>query len=198
MNPLTPFVRSTAVAIAVSAFVATAAYAQLIPASSADSGRRAVIAIDQASINNNIQNATNIGNNANAYADYASHQANNAQNSANTAQNGVNNLNNTVYGSGGMKGTWATTPGVDVETNQGGVKGKTSAISSNASNPGETGALGGCLWGMGDNNLKIGSSSATVKCPSGSGWASTATWQPGQDKSPSGTGGGGGSGGGSS
>ena len=54
------------------------ALAQRIPASSQDSGRRAIVAIDQASIINNINNAQNtanyavgVGSNAQGTADYA-------------------------------------------------------------------------------------------------------------------------------
>lgn len=54
------------------------AFGQQIPASSADSGRRAVIAVNQGTIYNNINNAQNSANNAWNYA-------NNAQNTANAA-----------------------------------------------------------------------------------------------------------------
>lgn len=63
------------------------AFAQNLPANSADSGRRAVVAIDQATINNNINNAVNIGNNATNIANYANSRVDGAWNYANTAYN---------------------------------------------------------------------------------------------------------------
>ena len=63
-----------------------AAVAQLIPASSADSGRRAVIAVNQGTIYNNINNAQNSANNAWNYANVANNAAGNAQAGADGAR----------------------------------------------------------------------------------------------------------------
>jgi hypothetical protein len=63
--------------------LACGSFAQRVPASSSDSGRRAVVAIDQNSINNSINNAYNT-------ASYAVAVGNNAQNSANNAQGTAN------------------------------------------------------------------------------------------------------------
>lgn len=71
-----------------------AAVAQLIPASSADSGRRAVIAVNQGTIYNNINNAQNSANNAWNYANGAQNTANVAYNAANNAQYTANVANN--------------------------------------------------------------------------------------------------------
>lgn len=73
--------RSVAVSL-LAVTLAGTALAQRIPASSSDSGRRAVVAIDQASINNNINNAQNtanwagnVGSAAQRTADYATQLA---------------------------------------------------------------------------------------------------------------------------
>jgi hypothetical protein len=79
------------------ASVASSALAQRVPASSSDSGRRAVVAIDQASINNSINNAqttanyaVNVGGNANTAAVNAQNTANYAVNVANAALTAAN------------------------------------------------------------------------------------------------------------
>lgn len=95
-----------------------AAIAQSIPASSADSGRRAVVAVDQSNIYNNINNANNNAINAANVATWAVDLSNNAQNTANTAinignaavnigntaQDGVNRLTNAAPAGGIVKG----------------------------------------------------------------------------------------------
>ena len=95
-----------------------AAFAQSIPASSADSGRRAVIAVNQDNIYNNINNANNNAINAGNLANWAVNLSNKAQNTANTAQNtantainignvavdGVNRLTNAVPSGGIVMG----------------------------------------------------------------------------------------------
>lgn len=80
----TRLARSVAVAL-LAVTMAGTALAQRIPASSSDSGRRAVVAIDQASINNYINNAqntanhaVNVGNNAQGTADWAARMAQDA------------------------------------------------------------------------------------------------------------------------
>lgn len=72
------------------ATLASGALAQRWPDSSADSGRRAVVVIDQAQINNNINNAQNTANYAVSVGGNANSAANNAQNTANYAVNVAN------------------------------------------------------------------------------------------------------------
>ncbi|MDM0036757.1 alanine-zipper protein [Variovorax sp. J22P271] len=93
--------------------ISVCASAQSIPASSADSGRRAVVAVDQATINNNINNALNAGNNAWNYANSAYTVANTAVNIGNNAQytaNVANDTANYVNGklAGGLPGSVVT------------------------------------------------------------------------------------------
>lgn len=74
-----------------------AAHAQRIPASSADSGRRAVVAVDQSNIYNSINNVNNT-------ASYAYQVANNAQNTANYAASRAADAQATANGAaGGLK-----------------------------------------------------------------------------------------------
>lgn len=91
--------------LVLSASLATSALAQRIPASSSDSGRRAVVAIDQATITNNINNAyntanyaANVGNNAQNTANWAVSLANNAQSAANQALSAANNSYGRIVG----------------------------------------------------------------------------------------------------
>jgi hypothetical protein len=76
--------------VLLAATFASSALAQRVPASSSDSGRRAVVAIDQASINNNINNALNTANYAVSVGGNANSAASNAQNTANYAVNVAN------------------------------------------------------------------------------------------------------------
>jgi hypothetical protein len=85
----TQFMRRISVVI-VAATIAGGALAQRVPASSSDSGRRAVVAIDQASINNSINNAQNTANYAVNVGGNANNAASNAQNTANYAVNVAN------------------------------------------------------------------------------------------------------------
>ncbi|MDP9897364.1 hypothetical protein J2W32_006479 [Variovorax boronicumulans] len=91
--------------LVLSASLASSALAQRIPASSSDSGRRAVVAIDQATINNNINNAyntanyaANVGNNAQNTANWAVALANDAQRAANQAMSAANNSYGRIVG----------------------------------------------------------------------------------------------------
>lgn len=85
---LKPMIRGLCIA-AVLGTCGVASFAQLIPASSADSGRRAVIAVNQGTIYNNINNAQNSANNAWNYANSAQGTANNAYGAAVNAQAGA-------------------------------------------------------------------------------------------------------------
>lgn len=87
--------------VLLAATFAGGAVAQRVPASSSDSGRRAVVAIDQASINNNINNAQNTANYAVSVGGNANNAASNAQNTANYAVNVANaamSAANSTYG----------------------------------------------------------------------------------------------------
>ncbi len=77
-HPKAALMRGLAIAV-LALSVGHAAYAQRIPASASDSGRRAVVAVDQSNIYNSINNANNTAN-------YAYSVANNAQNTANYAE----------------------------------------------------------------------------------------------------------------
>jgi hypothetical protein len=90
-----------------STMLASSALAQRIPASSSDSGRRAVVAIDQQQINNNVNNAVNIANYANSVANNAQNSANNAQWTADRARDAAN----AAAGSGGEIVTQFNVPG---------------------------------------------------------------------------------------
>lgn len=81
---------STLMMALLSTMLAGSALAQRIPASSSDSGRRAVVAIDQQQINNNVNNAVNIANYANSVANNAQNSANNAQWTADRARDAAN------------------------------------------------------------------------------------------------------------
>lgn len=81
--------------------LACSSLAQRVPASSSDSGRRAVVAIDQNTINNNISNAWNTANNAQNTANWAGAVGSNAQATANWAvdvANAANAAANAGYG----------------------------------------------------------------------------------------------------
>ncbi|MDN6888000.1 hypothetical protein QMO14_30945 [Variovorax sp. CAN2819] len=128
------------------------AHAQRIPASSSDSGRRAVVAIDQATINNNINNAQNTAN-------YGVAVGNNAQNTANYA----------VAVGGNAQGTadWAARMAQDAASRPS----YGSAIASwSVNNTGNSGwsASGLCLQGWDPNGAAQYTSGAPV-CPAGSG-----------------------------
>lgn len=126
------------------------ALAQRIPASSSDSGRRAVVAIDQAWINNNINNAQNTAN-------YAVGVGNNAQNTANYAVNVGSNAQGTA--------DWAARVAQDAATRTS----YGSVITSWSYNGGQAAwaAFGLCLQGWNPD----GASQYTTQrpCPAGSG-----------------------------
>lgn len=126
------------------------ALAQRIPASSSDSGRRAVVAIDQASINNHINNAQNTAN-------YAVGVGNNAQNTANHAVNVGNNAQGTA--------DWAARMAQDAATRTS----YGSVITSWSYNGGQAAwsGFGLCLQGWNPD----GASQITTQrpCPAGSG-----------------------------
>ncbi|MCR6481020.1 hypothetical protein NU688_33020 [Variovorax sp. ZS18.2.2] len=82
--------RALVLAVA-SCFVVGSTFAQSLPANSSDSGRRAVVAIDQTSINNNIKNVQNTANHAVNLTNGASGTAAQALSVANQALSAANN-----------------------------------------------------------------------------------------------------------
>ncbi|WP_076999152.1 alanine-zipper protein [Variovorax sp. KK3] len=83
-------------------------WAQSIPASSADSGRRAAVVIDQAHIYTNINNAWQTGVNAWNYANSAYSYADASYNTAVYASNVANSAQNTANAAYGRGGGFAT------------------------------------------------------------------------------------------
>lgn len=132
--------------------LACSSLAQRLPASSSDSGRRAVVAIDQATINNNINNAQNTAN-------YGVAVGNNAQNTANYAVAVGSNAQGTA--------DWAARLAQDA----GSRASYGSAVSPwafNNTGHGAQSASGLCLQGW-DPNGAAQYTSGRIVCPAGSG-----------------------------
>lgn len=166
--------------LALLAFLTMAAgvTAQTIPASSADSGRRAVIAVDQATINNNINNAWNYANSAYSTATWAVSIGQGAQGTADDAK----------------------ARAIAAQTQGGG-------LASPVMNSNTRGAIGvasetfACIWGYGGGRTQIQVYNDQVylfNCPAGSAIAVFSSWTPTADNNggDGGSGGGGGGGGG--